>query len=62
MKKVHIINMCPILDGYGVDLKSPCFSHGQLYVACSRVGSHKNLFILASGGETKNVVYNQVLS
>jgi ATP-dependent exoDNAse (exonuclease V) alpha subunit len=40
----------------------PCVSHGQLYVACSRVGSHKNLFILASRGETKNVVYNQVLS
>ncbi len=22
-----------------VDLRSPCFSHGQFYVACSRVGS-----------------------
>jgi ATP-dependent DNA helicase PIF1 len=46
----------------GVDLRSPCFSHGQLHVACSRVGSDKKLFILAPGGETKNVVYNQVLS
>jgi hypothetical protein len=46
----------------GVDLRLPCFSHCQLYVACSRVGSPKNLFILAPGGETKNVVYNQVLS
>jgi ATP-dependent DNA helicase PIF1 len=46
----------------GVNFRSPCFSHGQHYVACSRVGSPKNLFILAPGGETKNVAYNQVSS
>jgi ATP-dependent DNA helicase PIF1 len=46
----------------GVDLRSPCFSHSQLYVACSRVGSPKNLFILAPEGETANVVYNEILS
>jgi ATP-dependent DNA helicase PIF1 len=46
----------------GVDLRSSCFCHGQLYVACSRVGSPKNLLMLATGGETKNVVYNQVFS
>ena len=30
----------------GLHLHDPCFSHGQLYVACSRVGSSNNLFIL----------------
>ncbi|GBO22841.1 hypothetical protein AVEN_215853-1 [Araneus ventricosus] len=45
----------------GVNLESPCFSHGQLYVACSRVGSRKHLFIHAPGGKTKNVVHRQAL-
>lgn len=45
----------------GIDLTRPCFSHGQLYVACSRVGSKSNLHILSPGGETKNVVYRQIL-
>lgn len=30
----------------GLQLQEPCFSHGQLYVACSRVGSSNNLFTL----------------
>jgi ATP-dependent DNA helicase PIF1 len=46
----------------GLDLRSPSFSHGQLYVPCSRVGSSNNLLLLVPGGETKNVLYNQVLS
>lgn len=45
----------------GLDLQSPCFSHGQLYVGCSRVGNKKNLFLLAPNGKTKNVVYQEVL-
>ncbi|GFX10943.1 ATP-dependent DNA helicase [Trichonephila clavipes] len=31
----------------GLDLENPCFSHGQLYAACSRVGKPSNLFVLA---------------
>lgn len=45
----------------GLDLENPCFSHGQLYVACSRVGKPSNLFVYAPGGKTKNIVYPQAL-
>ena len=41
------------------------FTHGQLYVACSRVGNPDNLkfALMKSQGEnkTKNVVYKEVL-
>jgi ATP-dependent DNA helicase PIF1 len=45
----------------GMDLLESCFSHGQLYVACSRVSSAKDLTILAPGEYTENVVYKEVL-
>ena len=45
----------------GIDLCTPCFAHGQLHVACSRVGKADNLFILAHDGKTKNVVYQRAL-
>ena len=37
------------------------FSHGQLYVACSRAGKPDNLFICTDNGTAENVVYSQVL-
>ena len=37
------------------------FSHGQLYVAGSRVGKPNNLFICTDNGTAKNIVYSQFL-
>lgn len=36
----------------GVHLEKTCFSHGQLYVACSRVSNARNLHIFAPDGKT----------
>ena len=44
----------------GQNLENPCFSRGQLYVACSRVGKLSALFVLAPNNKTKHV-YQTVL-
>ena len=46
----------------GLNLTTPCFSHGQLYVGCSRVCSPSNLFVLAPEGKTQNIVYPEALT
>lgn len=49
------------LDVCGINLEFPCFSHGQLYVACSRVGKPSALYVYAPENKTKNVVYHKAL-
>ena len=49
------------LQKVGLYLEQPCFSHGQLYVGCSRVGSEHNLRIFCPNRRTKNVVYPEAL-
>lgn len=48
----------------GIDLQQEVFSHGQLYVAMTRVTKSKNLHILTKNSDyfTKNIVYKKVLN
>ena len=45
----------------GLDLENRCFSHGQLYVVCYRVGKPSNLFVYIPQGLTKNTVHPMAL-
>lgn len=48
----------------GLDLRTSVFSHGQFYVAVSRVTDVHNLLVLyrpESGGKVQNIVYPEVL-
>eukprot|EP00106_Octopus_bimaculoides_P014353 XP_014781795.1 PREDICTED: uncharacterized protein LOC106877412 [Octopus bimaculoides] len=49
------------LSVVGLYLAERCFSHGQLYVGCSRVGCRNSLHAFIPQGKTKNVVYKKVL-
>ncbi len=50
----------------GIDLTDSCFSHGQLYVAMSRITDLRNLYIFCESNEfsrtTNNIVFREVLN
>ena len=56
------------LSNVGIYLRKPVFTHGQLYVAASRVTSKNGLKILIEKedgtctDETKNIVYHEVFT
>ena len=52
------------LDFVGVYLTQDVFTHGQLYVALSRVRNSTCVAVLTNNtdGYTKNIVYNEVLT
>ena len=49
------------IDSAILDLTSPCFLHGQLYVALSRCRDEKNVVVVSSTITQQSVVYKELL-
>ena len=45
----------------GLYLNPGVFSHGQMFVGCSRCGCPENLYIYGNGTRAKNIVYQQAI-
>ncbi|CAK1594996.1 unnamed protein product [Parnassius mnemosyne] len=48
------------LSKVGIDLTKGCFTHGQLYVACSRARDATSVIVLAQENRTPNIVYKEI--
>ncbi|KAF9009739.1 hypothetical protein BDZ89DRAFT_964727 [Hymenopellis radicata] len=48
------------LNVVGLDLRTPVFSHGQLYVALSRCTSRRNIRVLFAATQTDTKTVNVV--
>lgn len=42
-----------------VDIRKNCFTHGQLYVVCSRISHSANIVILAKERLASNILYKE---
>ena len=49
------------LEVCGINLELPCFSHGQFYVACSRLCKPSALFVYSPYRKTINIVHYKAL-
>jgi len=70
-KRPRLMMQGQTFERVGIYLPQACFSHGQLYVAESRVGERKGVRIMVHNGSrlptkegtwTTNVVYHEILN
>lgn len=49
------------LSSYSLDLTQPCFMHGQLYVALSRIQNEQQLTVISPSRMVTNIVYQNLI-